>query len=73
MDDLLVHKRTYNGLPCGVGFVEESVEVRQESVTYLQVMFGALHQHWVGTVKSGILGLEAENQIKAFGLMNGSG
>lgn len=43
--DLLVHDRTYNSLPRGVGYVEECVEVGQKCVTYPQVMFGALHQH----------------------------
>lgn len=45
LSDLLMHDGTYNSLPCGVGFVEHCVEVRQKCVTYRQVMFRTRHQY----------------------------
>lgn len=70
LNDLLVHDRAYNCLPCSVGFVEECVEVRQKCVTYPQVMYGALHQSGVGTIRCWILGLETHRWIKGRGLRN---
>lgn len=58
LNDLLVHDGTNNGLPRGVGFVEERVEVRQECVSDLQVMFGGRHQQRVWAECGWILGLE---------------
>lgn len=54
LEDLLMHYGPHDGLSCGVGFVEERVEVRQQRVADVQVMFGALHQGGLGAVRSWI-------------------
>lgn len=72
-NDLLVHDRTYNSLPCGVGFVEERVEIRQKCVTYHQVIFRALQKSWARSKHSWILRLETERWNTFMGLMNEGG
>lgn len=42
--NILMHDRTHHRVSCGVGFVEERVQVRQKCVTDPQVMFGGRHQ-----------------------------
>lgn len=67
LEDLLMHYGPHDGLSCGVGFVEERVEVRQQRVADVQVMFGALHQGGLGAVRSWILGLKTERWMRSEG------
>lgn len=39
-----MHDGTHHRFSCGVGFVEERVQIRQKCVTDSQVMFGGRHQ-----------------------------
>lgn len=41
---ILMHDGTHHRFSCGVGFVEERVQIRQKCVTDSQVMFGGRHQ-----------------------------
>lgn len=55
----LVHQRPHHRAPLGVSFVEQCVQVGQQSVANGQVMLGAVHQQGVLSKHSWILMLEA--------------
>lgn len=59
LSNSLVQQWPDHGAPLGVSFVEQRVQVGQQSVTNGQVMLGAVHQRRVLSKHSWVLMLEA--------------